>query len=209
MRLLSVKNLTFGYEDSPVLEDFNFYINENEIVLIEGKNGSGKTTLLKCITNMLNNGKNIVIREKEVSHNKQLLREISFIMSDDILYDYLTVKENINFFRMLFNEDNDFLIQINQLCADFCIEKYNDYLIKNLSQGTRNKVYLAIMLSKKHKILILDEPFTALDKETQKIVIGKIENYRTSKDKSVIMVTHIDEFKNLATRIENIEKIEN
>ena len=57
--ILEVKNLTFGYEDEPVLENFNMSISKNEILLIDGENGAGKTTLLKCITNIINNGKNI------------------------------------------------------------------------------------------------------------------------------------------------------
>ena len=48
--ILEVKNLTFGYEDEPVLENFNMSISKNEILLIDGENGAGKTTLLKCLS---------------------------------------------------------------------------------------------------------------------------------------------------------------
>ena len=79
--------------------------------------------------------------------------------------------------------------------------------MKNLSQGTRNKLYLSIMLSKKHSLLILDEPFTALDKTTQQTIIKKIHNYTLEENKSVIMVTHVKEFKKIATRTAYVEKI--
>lgn len=130
-------------------------------------------------------------------------------MSEDTLYDYLTVKENINFFRMLFEENQQFIKRVQLLCEILDIDKYENYLIKNLSQGTRNKLYLAIMLSKKHNILILDEPFTALDKKTQDIVINKIKTDSTECEKCVIMVTDINEFKEIATRVVHINKIEN
>jgi len=183
--ILEVKNLTFGYEDEPVLENFNMSISKNEILLIDGENGAGKTTLLKCITNIINNGKNIFINGVEVFSDKSVLKNISFIMSEDTLYDYLTLKENIIFFKTLFDEDDEYVDNVKSLCNELAIDKYEDYLIKNLSQGTRNKLYLSIMLSKKHNILILDEPFTALDKNTQSIMINKIKsnwnNYRNNK----------------------------
>lgn len=207
--ILEVKNLTFGYEDEPVLENFNMSISKNEILLIDGENGAGKTTLLKCITNIINNGKNIFINGVEVFSDKSVLKNISFIMSEDTLYDYLTLKENIIFFKTLFDEDDQYVDNVKSLCNELAIDKYEDYLIKNLSQGTRNKLYLSIMLSKKHNILILDEPFTALDKNTQSIMINKIKSNSKEKEKCVIMVTHVSEFKEISTRVMTINKILN
>lgn len=207
--ILEVKNLTFGYEDEPVLENFNMSISKNEILLIDGENGAGKTTLLKCITNIINNGKNIFINGVEVFSDKSVLKNISFIMSEDTLYDYLTLKENIIFFKTLFDEDDEYVDNVKSLCNELAIDKYEDYLIKNLSQGTRNKLYLSIMLSKKHSILILDEPFTALDKNTQSIMINKIKSNSKEKEKCVIMVTHVSEFKEISTRVMTINKILN
>lgn len=207
--ILEVKNLTFGYDDEPVLENFNMSISKNEILLIDGENGAGKTTLLKCITNIINNGKNIFINGVEVFSDKSVLKNISFIMSEDTLYDYLTLKENIIFFKTLFDEDDEYVDNVKSLCNELAIDKYEDYLIKNLSQGTRNKLYLSIMLSKKHNILILDEPFTALDKNTQSIMINKIKSNSKEKEKCVIMVTHVSEFKEISTRVMTINKILN
>ena len=207
--ILEVKNLTFGYEDEPVLENFNMSISKNEILLIDGENGAGKTTLLKCITNIINNGKNIFINGVEVFSDKSVLKNISFIMSEDTLYDYLTLKENIIFFKTLFDEDDEYVDNVKSLCNELAIDKYEDYLIKNLSQGTRNKLYLSIMLSKKHNILILDEPFTALDKNTQSIMINKIKSNSKEKEKCVILVTHVSEFKEISTRVMTINKILN
>jgi len=209
MKLLEVKDLTFGYEDAPVLNKFNLELSANEILLIDGENGVGKTTLLKCMTNILNNGVGIFINGVSVHENKAVLKQISFIMSDDTLYDYLTLNENIDFFKALFDEGADFMPKVRQLCASFNITKYEHYLVKNLSQGTRHKLYLAIMLSKQHSILILDEPFTALDKKTQQLVIERIKNGGTDTNRSVIIVTHVSEFKQLATRTVHVNKIMN
>jgi ABC-type multidrug transport system ATPase subunit len=209
MKLLEVRDLTFGYEDTPVLDGFNLELLPNEILLIDGENGVGKTTLLKCMTNIINNGIGIFINGTNIQNDKRALKQVSFIMSDDTLYDYLTLNENIGFFKLLFGEGDDFMPKVRNLCADFDIAKYEHYLVKNLSQGTRHKLYLAIMLSKQHNILILDEPFTALDKKTQKLMIEKIKNNGPDTNRSVIIVTHVSEFKQLATRTVYVNKITN
>jgi len=207
MKLLEVKNLRFGYDGAPVLDQFSMSAREKEIVLIDGENGAGKTTLLKCITNVLNNGESIFIKEKSVQEDKSVLRDVSFIMSDDTLYDYLTLRENIAFFKSLFGEDDSFITKVDALCVEFGITKYENYLIKSLSQGTRHKLYLAIMFSKRYNILILDEPFTALDKGTQTRVIEKMEAIAQQPGKCVLMVTHVSEFKKIATRTIALHKL--
>ncbi|MCI5997083.1 MAG: ABC transporter ATP-binding protein [Parvimonas sp.] len=207
MKILEVRGLTFGYEDNLVLKDLNLYVNENEIVLLDGDNAVGKTTLLKCITGIINNGKNVYINGMEVFDRKNLLKNISFVMSEDTLYDYLTLNENIEFFKMLFREDENFTKKVKILCKQLNIDKYENFLVKKLSQGTRNKLYLSIMLSKKFNILILDEPFTALDKDTQEFMIEKIKQISDEKQKAVLMVTHIEEFKKISTRKIRLEKL--
>lgn len=207
MDLLEVRDLSFGYEDINVLEKYNMHANKGEILLIEGENGAGKTTLLKCIGSIVNGGKHIYYNGKEMYSNKDLIKNISFILSEDTLYEYLTALENINFYKHLFNEDEKYMQKVNEYIKLFGIDQYLDKLVKNLSQGTRNKLYLAIMLSKSFEVLILDEPFTALDSDTQKKIIDKINYECYENKKCIIMVTHIDEFKQIATRREELKKI--
>ena len=198
--LIKVKNLTFGYEDDPVIKNISLELRSGEVLLLEGENGAGKTTLLKCITNVLNSGKNIYYEEKEVYKNKRLIKNFSYVMSEDYLYDYMTMDENIIFFKKLFKEDAEYLDRVEAFVEKLGIKSYRNKLVKILSQGTRNKLFIAIMFSKKHSVLILDEPFTALDKETQNVILPCVEDYKNSDDKAVLMVTHIEQFKRIATR---------
>ncbi|MBE6015033.1 MAG: ABC transporter ATP-binding protein [Lachnospiraceae bacterium] len=198
--MVKVDNLTFGYEEMPVLESLSIEARGGEILLIEGENGSGKTTLLNCITNLVNGGKNIYIEGKEVYLNKNVLKKVAYIMSSDCLYDYLTVRENIAFFKAMLGEGKEYEKKIEALCKEFGITELEDILVKNLSEGTRNKVYLAIMLSKKHSILIMDEPFTALDEGMQKYLLDYVQEYSKTQEKCAILVTHIKEFQRIATR---------
>ena len=121
-------------------------------------------------------------------------------MSEDTLYDYLTVKENINFFKSLFEEDDEFINKTNDYMQLLQIHEYSDFLVKNLSQGTRHKVYLSIMLSKSSEVFLLDEPFTALDADSQEKIIDDLNKIFKQDDKCAIIVTHIDKCKSIATR---------
>lgn len=199
--LLQVENLTFGYEEDPVIKNVTLELKGGEILHIDGKNGVGKTTLLKCIANVLNSGKNIFYNGKEIYKNKDCLKEFSFVMSEDFLYDYMTMEENIVFFQKLFEESSDYRERVDSYVTMFGISEYMNKLVKALSQGTRNKLYIAIMLSKKHHVLLLDEPFTALDKKTQEIILQHVEEYKNDKTKGVIMVTHIQQFMKIATKV--------
>lgn len=196
--MLEVKKLSFSYDQNPIFENFDLIINKGELVLLNGQNGSGKTTLLKCIAGIINGGKDVYLNDIELKNNKKL-RDISYIMSEDTLYEYLTVSENINFFRELFNESEEFVKSSHGFISMFMLDEYKDYLVKNLSKGMRQKVYLSIMLSKKAEVFIFDEPFSSLDVETQEkiktILIQLAEN-----NKYIIYSTHIQEFKELAYR---------
>ena len=192
---LVIKNLNFSYNEKLILKDINIVAKKNDIILIKGVNGSGKTTLLK----------NIYINNIELINQKNLFRHISYIMSEDTLYGYLSVKENIKFYCELFGEDSSFIDQVYSYIEDMEILEYENYLVKHLSEGTRHKIYLSIMLSKKSELIILDEPFSSIDKNTQEKMFKYIENL--SKDKIIIYSTHIKEFEKMANKIINLEKV--
>ena len=206
MEILSVKNLTFGYLDCPVFKDFSLQIEQGHIYLIDGENGVGKTTLLKCMTSILNNGKNIFYEGTPIENNKYLLKNIAYVMSEDTLYPYMTVDENISFYKNLFSEGKEFTDKVYNILNKLNCRNYKDFLVKNLSQGTRNKIYLAIMFSKNARVLILDEPFTALDKDSQKFFLELIKQQNNKNKITIIMVTHISEFKIIASKVVHVEK---
>lgn len=197
---LSVKNLSFSYGNKNILKKVNFSVSDGDILLINGENGSGKTTLLKCLVGFINNGKNIFIDDQEVVNNKNLITNMSYVMDTDTLYDYLTVEENIKLYKEIFKEKDIFENNVDEYISMFNITKYKNYLVKELSQGTRHKVYISIMLSRKSKIIILDEPFTSLDKMSQENIMKNIELISKKFQKTVILVTHIQEFSKISNK---------
>lgn len=206
--ILTVKNLTFGYDEKVTIKDFSLNVYPGEIVCLEGSNGAGKTTILNCITGIVNSCQNIYIYNKPVFENRALIKKISYIMSEDCLYDYLTVAENIDFFKTVFECDEKYTENINHYLKLFNLDGYDSVLVKKLSQGMRNKLYLAIMLSRNFDLLVLDEPFTALDLSTQQIILDSVVDIVKSQNKAVLFVTHIETFKAIATRVVHIDKLE-
>ncbi len=207
MSILSVKNLTYGYKDCPVFENFSVAFDKGKIYCIVGENGAGKTTLLKCISSLINNSKCIYYENQPIEKNKGLLQKISYIMSEDTLYPYMTVNENIKFYSKLFNKTSDFKNKVNDILNKIGCTQYRDFLIKNLSQGTRNKIYLSIMLSKDAEVFLLDEPFTALDKQSQEFFFSLIKEKNLKGNSTFIIVTHIEEFKKISSKIIEIHKL--
>lgn len=208
MEILSVRDLTFGYPDCPVLEHFSCAFAQGRIVRLEGKNGAGKTTLLKCLTALVNQGKCVFYKGKEIFQSKELLSELSYVMSEDTLYDYLTIEENVAFYRGLFGAGGEFSDEVFRILRELDCEQYRGFLVKNLSQGTRSKIYMAICLAKNAEIYLLDEPFTALDLFSQNYFRAYIQKLNQEKQKTVILVTHIEDFKTIASETIVLEKRE-
>lgn len=207
MSILSVKELTYGYKDCPVFKNFGASFDKGKIYCIVGENGAGKTTLLKCISSLINNSKGIYYENQPMEENKDLLQNISYIMSEDTLYPYMTVNENIKFYASLFYKTSNFKNKVNDILTRLGCNIYQDYLVKNLSQGTRNKIYLSIMLAKDAEIFLLDEPFTALDKKSQEFFFNFIEEKNKKEKSTFIIVTHIEEFKKISSEIIEIQKL--
>lgn len=207
MSILSVKNLTYGYRDCPVFKNLDVSFDKGKIYCIVGENGAGKTTLLKCISSLLNDSKCIYYEDQLIEKNKDLLQNISYIMSEDTLYPYMTVNENIKFYASLFYKTSNFKNKVNDILTRLGCNVYRDYLVKNLSQGTRNKIYLSIMLSKDAEIFLLDEPFTALDKQSQEFFFDFIKEKDKKEKSTFIIVTHIEEFKKISSEIIEIKKL--
>lgn len=207
MSILSVKELTYGYNDCPVFKNFEVSFDKGKIYCIVGENGAGKTTLLKCISSLSNNSKGIYYEEQPIDKNKDLLQKISYIMSEDTLYPYMTVNENIKFYATLFYKTYNFKDKVSDILTQLGCDIYRDYLVKNLSQGTRNKIYLSIMLSKDAEIFLLDEPFTALDRNSQEFFFNFIEVKNRKEKSTFIIVTHIEEFKKISSKIIEIHKL--
>lgn len=183
---ISFNNIIFNYEDtSPLLKDLTFSINKGESLGIIGLNGSGKSTIFKLLLKELN------LKNGEIKINETSLEELSRNdITNQITYvpqrPYIlkgTLIENIAFAnKNLTMNDISKIIHTCNL-ENFILSKKEqlNYMLQengsNLSGGQKQRISLARALARNKDFLILDEPFSALDYNTEKEILSKINQY--------------------------------
>ncbi|MDR3178619.1 MAG: ATP-binding cassette domain-containing protein [Oscillospiraceae bacterium] len=183
-------------------------LSKGLVYSIEGEENSGEHMLLKYSIFILTGGKNIFYEGRPVEKSKLFLNSISYVAKKDSLHPQETFKKNIKLYMNLFDENQEFLERVYSTIKKLGYQNYKNYLVGDLSKEARYIAYLAIMFSKNSEVLILDEPFALLTKNTQKFFIEllkqKIENKTT-----IIMSTKIPELKALINKIVYVKDLQN
>ena len=185
--ILEITNLKKNYQteknEIEAIKNFSFKLKDGEFVAIVGPSGSGKTTILSILANILNKSAgNIVLKEN---------KKIGYMLQQDSLFEWRTILNNC----LLSLEIND---SLNNETKENVIKLLNKYGLKdfvnsypkNLSGGMRQRVALIRTLANNPDILLLDEPFSALDYQTRLAVSNDVYNIIKKEKKTAIMVTH-------------------
>ena len=185
--ILKIKNLKKIYhtKDKEILavDNFSYNLNKHDFVSLVGPSGCGKSTILSILCSL-----------EEKSCGKITLDDkikIGYMLQQDCLFDWLTILDNCLLSLKITNQLND---ESKQYVLDL-LEKYGlkDFIYsypKNLSGGMRQRVALIRTLATKPDILLLDEPYSALDYQSRLAVSDDVYNIIKKEKKSVIMVTH-------------------
>lgn len=167
----------------------------NEVVALQGSSGSGKTTILDCIAGIRTPDKGIIKIDNKIvfssSENINLPirdRHIGYLFQNYALFPHMTVEENILF--GVKNQKNYDISYIKYITETFKIEHLKDRKPNQISGGEKQRVALARALAIKPNILMLDEPFSALDKDTKEVVYKEFMEYKKKFRISIILVTH-------------------
>lgn len=185
MELLECKNLYKDYGTKKVLKDVNLIIPRGKIIGLLGSNGSGKTTLIKLINDLITPTKGeILINGEHPGINSKKI--ISYLPERTYLSMDMKVKEIIEYFE-------DFYDNFNKDKAYELLKKLkinpNDKL-KTMSKGTKEKVQLILVMSRKADLYILDEPIGGVDPAARDYILDTIlKNF--NKDSSIIISTHL------------------
>ena len=186
---ITVKNLTFSYDEKCLVENLNFDISNGSIGLIKGESGSGKSTLLNVIAGLKNaDSGNVVCNNKVYMDENTFLpperRRIGYVFQDFALFPHINAKKNITY---ALNKDFPYTDHMTLAL------NLNDHLHKmphELSGGQQQRVAIARAIAMRPHLLILDEPFSSLDKkngfEAQKIISKYIKDW----DIPCLLVTH-------------------
>jgi iron(III) transport system ATP-binding protein len=188
--LLKLKNISKQFDEKIVLKDINLEINTGEIVSLLGQSGSGKTTLLNIILGLtkMDSGK-IIFNDVDVSKVQMKDRGFNIVFQDYALFPHINAYENIVY--GLRNKKG--------LVTEREIQEYIEFLelkphltkkIGELSGGQKQRVALARTLVMKPKILLLDEPLSALDGVIKESIKERIQSIAKEFKLTTIIVTH-------------------
>lgn len=195
MSYVEVKNLCKSYKQTKIFEDMNFTIEEGEFLTLLGPSGCGKSTLLRSIAGLeeIDSG-NIFVEGKDISGLNPKDRNISMVFQSYALFPNMTVSENIAFgLKMKKLPKPEIDEKVKKMIALVELDgKENEYP-KQLSGGQQQRVALARALAIEPKILLLDEPLSALDAKIRKTLRLQIRKLQKELDITTIFVTHDQE----------------
>lgn len=162
--IIKVKDFSVRLGNKKILDNLNIYFKKGESVVIAGRNGSGKSTFLRCLANV------ILPDRGQISFCNGITKEkIGFISDKLSLFESYTVQQGIDFHSSVFDiKDFD-----HTLVDELKLEK--NQKIKSLSMGQRTLFQLALLLSQKPEILLVDEIIHSIDPLSQRKIFGSCD----------------------------------
>ncbi|MDB1924037.1 ABC transporter ATP-binding protein [Clostridium tertium] len=206
--MIEFRNVKKSYKNNVILEDFNLNIEDGNLVVLIGSSGCGKTTLLKMINRLIESTSGeILVNGKNIKEMDPILlrRSIGYVIQQTGLFPHMTVKENIEIIPKLMGKTQE---EIDQKTIDLLNmvglepEKYSDRYPVELSGGQQQRVGVARAFAADAEIILMDEPFSALDPITRAELQEELFNIQKEYRKTIVFVTHdMDEAINLADKI--------
>ncbi len=182
--ILTLDNISFSYDDKLIIDNINFEILHNEIIAVVGPSGCGKSTLLRLISGLENpNNGNI-----EISHINEEKSTLRYLFQDYDAFPWYTTIENIR--QSIPNDTKVDNKEIESLLKKLGIWDSRNKYPKELSVGMRKRLGLARCLIAKPTLLLLDEPFAALDIDTKQETYSILQELQKEYEQTIIMITH-------------------
>lgn len=190
INMLELEHIKKAYDGVTILNDINLQINDGEIVSILGPSGCGKTTLLNLILGLVNaDGGKIIFNGNDITDTSMEKRGFNIVFQDYALFPNLNVIKNIRY--GLKNKPGiSSEKEINDLIELLGLKEHLNKRIEQLSGGQKQRVALARTLVMKPKILLLDEPLSALDGVIKESIKAKIREIAREYHLTTVIVTH-------------------
>ncbi len=191
--LLELKNISFSYHslsgETKALDNISFGIKEGEFLAIVGPSGCGKSTLLSIIAGLLKAEEGTI----SIKRCNGLLSypKVGYMLQHDHLLEWRNIFQNVILgLEINHNVNAETIAYVNQLLKEYGLENFKEKRPSELSGGMKQRAALIRTLAMKPELLLLDEPFSALDYQTRLIVSADICNLIRKTGKSVILITH-------------------
>ena len=204
-KILQLKNITMRYhtlhQETLALENLNLDVYNDEFLSIVGPSGCGKSTMLSLISGLLAPTSGEVIVNESIKNSQKHL--VGYMLQKDYLFEWRTIKQNVLLGLEIKNHlDQESVRYALSLLDRYELGKFKNHFPSQLSGGMRQKVALIRTLAVKPHILLLDEPFSALDYQTRITLSEEVREIIKTEKKTAILVTHdISEAITLSDRI--------
>ncbi len=196
---IHVKNISKQFKDFTALKDVNLEVNSGELIALLGPSGSGKTTLLRIIAGLEFPDTGSILLEGKEAHDQNVKeRQVGFVFQHYALFKHMTVFDNVAFgLRVREKEhrpsEEKIRRKVMELLSLVHLEAFYDRYPSQLSGGQRQRVALARALAVEPKVLLLDEPFGALDAKVRKELRRWMRRLHDDIHITSIFVTHDQE----------------
>ena len=197
--ILKINNLKKAYhtkrDETLAVDNFSFTLYEGEFVAIVGPSGCGKSTILSILSGLEDKSGGEIIKDENL--------KVGYMLQDDALFDNRNILNNsllgLEINKTLTKKNKEYVLN---LLETYGLKDFINSYPENLSGGMRQRVALIRTLATKPDILLLDEPFSALDYQTRLAVSDDVYKILKKEKKSAIIVTH-----DLAEAISMADKI--
>ena len=192
-KILTLENVTLSYQtktsETKAVSNLNFSVSEGEFVAMIGPSGCGKTSILSLIAGLIkpSSGKITMFGSEVIEPSKRT----GYMLQKDHLFPWRNIENNVFLpLEIKKNKTEENLAYSKGLIEKYGLREFSKYYPKQLSGGMRQRVALIRTLSQKPDILLLDEPFSALDYQTRLSVCDDVYKIIKSEKKTAILVTH-------------------
>ncbi len=171
------------------LKDITFEVNEGEYFVILGHSGAGKTLILESIAGLHKIKGNVFFNDKDISSHSPEKRDVGFVYQDFALFPNMSVKENIFYasrYKTIENQQELF----DDLVGFLGLEKIITRSIENLSGGEKQRVAIARAIFSQPRILLLDEPLSAIDPTFRNAIMKFLKDIHKKYELTTLHVTH-------------------
>jgi heme exporter protein A len=200
MTAVSVQHVWKFYGDYPALRDVDFTVGEGQCLALIGRNGAGKTTLLRILAGLSKAGRGEVkIFDKDTRERETRLR-IGVLGHGISLYDELSAFENLKLFARLYGVP-DPVRAANAWLERTSLDRVRDGLVREFSRGMRQRLAVARAFLHNPSVLLLDEPFTALDDRAIALLQGLLQGAIAGGSTIVLSTHQLREALELATHV--------
>ncbi len=206
--MIEFQNVSKTYKKTTVLSDLNFTIEDGQLVCLIGESGCGKTTTLKMINRLITpTTGNILLNGEDISKKDviQLRRSIGYVIQQTGLFPHMTVQENIELISKLNQVPMDKIhkktLEMMEMVG-LDAKKYLDRYPTELSGGQQQRIGVARAFMTDPDIILMDEPFSALDPMTRTSLQDELMKLQEQFHKTIVFVTHdMDEAIKIADKI--------